>query len=94
VVSFTDTGPGLSPEELSKVFEPFFSTRQSGLGLGLPMTKKVMEEHGGRVEFMSTKGRGTEVRLVLPVGGRMAARANETAGSPVAAGRRLQETAA
>jgi nitrogen fixation/metabolism regulation signal transduction histidine kinase len=94
VVSFTDTGPGLSPEELSKVFEPFFSTRQSGLGLGLPMTKKVMEEHGGRVEFMSTKGRGTEVRLVLPVGGRMAAKADETSTPPVAAGHRLQETAA
>jgi nitrogen fixation/metabolism regulation signal transduction histidine kinase len=67
VISLIDTGTGVSRENLSKIFEPFFSTRQSGLGLGLPMTKRVMEEHGGRVEFSSVEAEGSEVRLIFPL---------------------------
>lgn len=68
-LSIADNGDGVSPENMEKIFEPFFSTRQNGLGLGLPMTRRVMEEHGGRVEFDSTGGTGSKVRLVLPGAG-------------------------
>lgn len=67
VLSVKDNGQGVSGQNLLKIFEPFFSTKQNGLGLGLPMTRRVMEEHRGRVEFNSIKGKGSEVRLVLPV---------------------------
>jgi len=67
ILSITDSGIGVAEEDISKIFEPFFSTRQSGLGLGLPMTQRVIEEHSGKVEFNSTLGRGSEVKLILPV---------------------------
>lgn len=67
VLSIKDSGIGVPPENLSKIFETFFSTKQNGLGLGLPMTMRVMEEHGGRVEFNSIKDNGSEVRLILPL---------------------------
>lgn len=67
ILSITDNGEGVSPENLSRIFEPFFSTRQNGLGIGLPMTKRVMEEHGGRVEFNSIEGKGSVVKLILPM---------------------------
>ncbi len=69
VLSITDNGKGVSPENLSKIFEPFFSTKQNGLGLGLPMAKRVIEEHGGRVELNSVAGEGSEVKLILPFHG-------------------------
>lgn len=67
VLSVRDNGHGVSEQNLLKIFEPFFSTKENGLGLGLPMTRKVMEEHRGRVEFNSIEGKGSEVRLVLPI---------------------------
>ena len=67
ILSVRDNGQGVSGPKLLKIFEPFFSTKQNGLGLGLPMTRRVMEEHRGRVEFKSIEGKGSEVRLVLPV---------------------------
>lgn len=67
VLSIKDSGIGVSQENISRIFEPFFSTKQNGLGLGLPMTARVMEEHGGRVEFNSTEGNGSEVKLILPL---------------------------
>jgi nitrogen fixation/metabolism regulation signal transduction histidine kinase len=67
VLTISDNGKGVKPEDLEKIFEPFFSTKQDGLGLGLPMTRRVMEEHGGKVEFHSTAGDGSEVRLILPL---------------------------
>ena len=67
VLSVKDNGQGVSGQNLLKIFEPFFSTKQNGLGLGLPMTRRVMEEHRGRVEFNSVEGKGSEVRLVLPI---------------------------
>ncbi|BCB97379.1 two-component sensor histidine kinase [Dissulfurispira thermophila] len=67
ILSIKDSGIGVSQENLSRIFEPFFSTKQNGLGLGLPMTMRVMEEHGGKVEFYSSEGKGSEVRLILPL---------------------------
>ncbi|MBZ0157602.1 MAG: HAMP domain-containing protein [Alphaproteobacteria bacterium] len=67
VLSVEDNGIGVAQENREKIFEPFFSTRQNGLGLGLPMTKRVMEEHGGRIVFASVAGEGSEVQLWLPL---------------------------
>jgi len=66
-LSFTDTGEGLSGMDLDKVFTPLFSTKQGGLGLGLALTRRIIEEHGGKVGFTSTRGLGSEVSLHLPL---------------------------
>ncbi|MBV6341504.1 sensor histidine kinase [Candidatus Magnetobacterium casense] len=66
LLTITDNGVGLSQELISKVFEPFFSTKPNHPGLGLPMTRRVMEELGGRVEFHSVEGEGCSVKLFLP----------------------------
>jgi nitrogen fixation/metabolism regulation signal transduction histidine kinase len=65
----SDNGEGVLPENLDKIFEPFFTTKEHGLGLGLPMTRRVIEEHGGSVEFRSTRGSGSEIRFILPLNG-------------------------
>ena len=67
VLSIKDTGVGVQAENLSKVFEPFFTTKPGGLGLGLAITKRVIEEHGGRIEFYSSEGEGSEIRVIFPV---------------------------
>jgi signal transduction histidine kinase len=66
-ILFEDTGTGIKPEDLPKVFEPYFTTKEVGIGLGLAMTKQIIEEHGGRIEISSEPGQGTLVRLQLPV---------------------------
>ena len=66
-LAFADTGVGLDAEELDKVFTPLFSTKQGGLGLGLALTRRIIEEHGGKVGFTSTRGLGSEVSLHLPL---------------------------
>jgi signal transduction histidine kinase len=67
-IRFQDTGTGIKPEDLPKVFEPYFTTKEVGIGLGLALTKQITEEHGGRIDISSEPGRGTLVRLQLPVG--------------------------
>jgi signal transduction histidine kinase len=62
-----DTGIGVSKENLSKLFDPFFSTKSTGLGLGLAMTKRVIEEHGGRADFQSIEGKGSTMTISLPI---------------------------
>ena len=61
-----DTGPGIAPELRDKIFSPFFSTKGRGTGLGLAMTKKILDELGGTVELSSVPGAGTRVTLGLP----------------------------
>ncbi len=65
-VTIQDTGVGVSRENLPRLFDPFFSTKATGLGLGLAMTARVIEEHGGKVDFQSTEGKGSTVTLSLP----------------------------
>ncbi len=65
-IEIGDTGEGIPREQLSKVFQPFFSGRVRGVGLGLAIVARVVQEHRGRVEIMSTPGTGTRVRLLLP----------------------------
>lgn len=66
-IVFEDTGSGVSRENLSKVFDPFFSTKETGLGLGLALTKRVIEEHSGKVDFQSVEGKGSTIIMSFPV---------------------------
>jgi signal transduction histidine kinase len=68
-VSVSDTGKGISQEEIEKVFDYAYTTREKGLGLGLPIARKIIEEHGGRIAIESEVGRGTTVSMFLPVRG-------------------------
>jgi signal transduction histidine kinase len=61
-----DNGCGMSPEQLANLFEPFYTTKRQGLGLGMPYAKKMIEEHRGAIEVRSTVGEGTEVQIRLP----------------------------
>ena len=62
-----DEGPGIPAELLERVFEPFFTTREDGVGgLGLAISRRIVEEAGGRVELESRPGTGTTIRLLLP----------------------------
>jgi signal transduction histidine kinase len=62
-----DTGPGMPPETVAKAFKPFFTTKPGGNGLGLPITRKIIEAHGGRLELQSVAGKGTKFSLYLPI---------------------------
>jgi two-component system NtrC family sensor kinase len=64
-VEISDTGHGITEEELQRIFEPFFSTRKKGTGLGLWVTQDIVRQHGGRIEVTSTKGRGTTFNVIL-----------------------------
>jgi two-component system, sporulation sensor kinase E len=63
---FADTGPGIAPESIGKVFDPFFSTRDDGTGLGLTIVHRIVDEHGGHIEVTSDPGTGTAFTVHLP----------------------------
>lgn len=65
-VSFTDTGKGIAGEELKKVFEPLFTTRAKGIGMGLALCKTLVEGHGGTIEVESEVGKGSTFTVWLP----------------------------
>lgn len=65
-IEFADTGTGILPEALEQIFEPYYSTKETGIGLGLPLTKKIIEEHGGQIEVVSEVGIGTSFIVTLP----------------------------
>jgi signal transduction histidine kinase len=64
-IKFADTGVGIMPEDLGQIFEPYYSTKDTGIGLGLPLTKKIIEEHGGKINVESGLGRGTTFTVTL-----------------------------
>jgi len=66
-LSVIDTGKGIPPDALEKIFEPFFSTKTAGSGLGLPTTKRIIEAHGGEIHVQSEVGKGTKFTVRLPV---------------------------
>lgn len=66
-VSFADTGTGIDPEKLPRIFEPFYTTKSGGTGLGLAIAQRIVESHGGTIDVESTLGKGTTFRVKLPV---------------------------
>jgi len=64
-VEFEDTGEGIRPEDLEKVFEPYFTTKELGIGLGLAITKRIIEEHKGEISIKSHPNQGTKVKVKL-----------------------------
>ncbi len=66
-IRIIDTGPGMSDEVLAGAFEPLFSTKGFGVGLGLPIVRKIVEQHGGTIKIASEIGKGTRVKLKLPL---------------------------
>lgn len=65
-IEVSDTGAGISEKDLPFVFDPFFSSKADGIGMGLPSAQRIMAEHGGEIRIDSTPGEGTKVRLSLP----------------------------
>jgi two-component system sensor histidine kinase DctS len=69
VLEVADRGPGIAPEAERQLFNPFFTTKASGTGLGLPISLRIVEEHGGTIEVQSRSGGGTTFRVLLPLAG-------------------------
>jgi signal transduction histidine kinase len=66
-ISVSDTGSGIPAEVLTRIFEPFYTTKKKGSGLGLMIVQRIVREHGGRIELESRAGRGTTFRIWLPL---------------------------
>ena len=66
-VSVTDSGGGIPPEQINRIFEPFYTTKTKGTGLGLMIVQRIVREHGGRIELESNVGRGTVFRMWFPL---------------------------
>jgi signal transduction histidine kinase len=67
VLTVADTGPGIPPENLGRIFDPLFSTKSFGTGLGLPIVKQIVEQHGGTIRIDSEVAHGTRIRISLPL---------------------------
>ena len=67
VVEVRDSGPGIAPDDMERIFSPFFSTKPQGTGLGLAIVRKVVDAHDGHIDAVSAKGRGATFRVTLPV---------------------------
>ena len=65
-ISFTDTGVGIKPEHLQRIFDLYFTTKQKGSGIGLSMVYRTVQMHDGEIEVESTPGKGTTFRMLLP----------------------------
>ena len=67
-ISISDTGHGIKKNEMDKIFLPFFTTKGEGksIGVGLPISKRIIEDYGGKINVASTQGRGTTITLCLP----------------------------
>ena len=65
-VTVTDTGAGIAPDVAPKVFDAYYSTRRGGTGLGLPIVRRIVGEHGGTIDLASEPGRGTQIVIRLP----------------------------
>jgi signal transduction histidine kinase len=67
-ISVADSGSGMDRRTLERLFEPYFSTKDTGTGLGMAITRNTVAEHGGRIDAESESGRGTRVTIRLPAG--------------------------
>jgi signal transduction histidine kinase len=66
-IAIDDDGPGMPPDVIARCLEPFFTTKTRGTGLGLPIARRVVDEHGGTLTVSSDAGRGTRVAVELPL---------------------------
>jgi len=66
-VAVEDTGKGLPTKDVSRLFQPFYTTKHNGMGLGLSISRSIIEAHGGRLEAVSNAERGATLRFTLPV---------------------------
>jgi signal transduction histidine kinase len=66
-IEVSDSGAGIPEEHLEKIFTPFFTTKDSGTGLGLAVAHRIIEDHGGTMEVTSQVGRGTTFVITLPI---------------------------
>ena len=76
-LTFADQGEGIAPEDVTRVFQPYFTTKEAGIGLGLAITERIVREHGGTIAVASEPERGTVFTVVLPAGSRVEAEAQE-----------------
>ena len=65
--SVNDTGGGIPQEQINRIFEPFYTTKAKGSGLGLMIVQRIVREHGGRIELESRVDEGTQFRVWLPL---------------------------
>lgn len=66
VLTIKDTGGGIHPRDLAEIFSPFYSTKRGGIGIGLAVSKRVIDAHNGKIEVASEQGKGTVVKVLLP----------------------------
>ena len=66
LIDINDDGVGISKEIMDKIYEPFYTTKRSGTGLGVSLSKEIINAHNGNIEYKSIEGCGTEVKIVLP----------------------------
>jgi signal transduction histidine kinase len=66
VLEVVDNGKGILPEVEKRLFDPFFTTKEAGTGLGLPIAARIVEKHGGMVQYHTCPGHGTTFGIVLP----------------------------
>jgi signal transduction histidine kinase len=66
-VSVTDSGAGIAPENLEELFNPFYTTKANGTGLGLPISQQIIKSHGGKIEVQSKIGKGTTFSFTLRI---------------------------
>jgi signal transduction histidine kinase len=66
-VAVIDRGPGIEPRDLEQIFNPFFTTKPDGVGLGLAIVSKIVDEHGGKMAVESEPGKGSIFRVYLPL---------------------------
>jgi two-component system, NtrC family, nitrogen regulation sensor histidine kinase NtrY len=66
ILEVSDTGKGIPPEAEKRLFDPFFSTKETGTGLGLPIAARIVEKHGGTLQYQTQPGHGTTFGVVLP----------------------------
>jgi signal transduction histidine kinase len=84
-LSIIDNGPGMAPEVLARIFEPLFTTKTSGIGLGMPIVQQLVEMHHGTIAIDSTVGKGTTIRVWLPNQDALDAKAQEASLQEIAA---------
>ncbi len=66
-VTFTDTGGGIPSDAMGQIFQPYFTTKKSGSGLGLLVVRRIVREHGGEIDIVSDEGKGLTLTIRLPL---------------------------